>query len=286
MEPMAWINGHITRLAEATVSLEDRGYLLGDGVYEVIRVYDGFSFYFQAHLDRLHRSAEAIRIVLPYSDKEIRDATKKLLEKSGYSDAYIYMQVTRGRARRDHLFPDQAEPQMVIYVRPLDPLLPVNKVKPVPSITLPDQRWLNCHIKTINLLPNLLARQKAYEAGAAEAIMYRQDNTITEGTRSNVFAVINGIVRTHPETNLILSGVSRNIVISIMKDKHVAFAEEPFTREELSKASEVWITSTSLEVCPVSNVDNNSIGDKLPGPITASLMNEFRNEISRFSREA
>ncbi len=281
MEPMAWINGDITHLAEATISLEDRGYLLGDGVYEVIRVYNGFTFYFQAHLERLHKSAEAIRIVLPFRDEDIKKAAATLLEKSGYKDAYIYIQVTRGSARRDHLFPEETKPLMVIYVRPLDPLLPLDQVKPVSSITLPDQRWLNCHIKTINLLPNLLARQKANESGAVEAILYRQDNTVTEGTRSNVFAVIEGVIRTHPESNLILSGVSRNIVVKIIKDLDMKLDEQSFNRNELKKASEVWITSTSLEVCPVDFLDGSQIEGVHPGPITAALMNEFRNEISR-----
>jgi len=190
MENLAWINGEISNLAEAKVSLEDRGFLLGDGVYEVIRVYNGCTFYLNAHLERLHNSAGAIRIDIPYSDSDLKKAVNDLIIKSGYNDCYIYMQVTRGSAVRDHIFPAGITPGMVMYVRPMTALPDIEEVSPAGCITLPDERWLNCHIKTINLLPNLLARQKAHEAGAVEAIMYRPHGLVTEGTRSNVFIKI------------------------------------------------------------------------------------------------
>lgn len=279
MKNLAWINGKISELADAKVSLEDRGYLLGDGVYEVVRVYNGCAFYLNAHLERLKKSAEAVRMTIPYSFDQITAVTKELISESGYSDAYVYMQLTRGSAARDHLFPAETEPGMVMYIRPLPPLKALEEVTAAACITLPDERWMNCHIKTVNLLPNLLARQKAAEAGAVEAIMYRPGDIVTEGTRSNLFAVIDGVVRTHPETNLILSGITRQIVVALLEDRKLKFSETAFTLAELKTASEAWLTSTTLEVNPIDTIDRAALNRPVPGPITTSLMKDFRRII-------
>ncbi len=283
MQNLAWIDGLLINLAEAKVPLEDRGYLLGDGVYEVTRVYNGRPFYLSAHLERLQRSADAIRIAIPYSKPQIEKAADELISKSGCGEGYIYMQVTRGSAKRDHLFPADTPPSMTMYTRELNAVLPAEAVAPIKCITLPDERWLNCHIKTVNLLPNLLARQKASEAGAVEAILYRPGDLVTEGTRSNVFAVIDGTIRTHPTTNLILPGVTRSIVLSILNDLAIAYREVAFTLQELSKASEVWITSTTMEVNPVAEIDGQPIGGAVPGSICAQLMKKFREIITENS---
>jgi D-alanine transaminase len=283
LQNLAWIDGLLINLAEAKVPLEDRGYLLGDGVYEVTRVYNGRPFYLSAHLERLQRSADAIRIAIPYSKPQIEKAADELISKSGCGEGYIYMQVTRGSAKRDHLFPADTPPSMTMYTRELNAVLPAEAVAPIKCITLPDERWLNCHIKTVNLLPNLLARQKASEAGAVEAILYRPGDLVTEGTRSNVFAVIDGTIRTHPTTNLILPGVTRSIVLSILNDLAIAYREVAFTLQELSKASEVWITSTTMEVNPVAEIDGQPIGGAVPGSICAQLMKKFREIITENS---
>jgi D-alanine transaminase len=277
---LAWIDGVFIDLAEAKVPLEDRGYLLGDGVYEVTRVYSGRPFYITAHLERLQRSADAIKITIPYTKPEIEQAAAELISKSGCGDGYIYMQVTRGSARRDHLFPADTPSSMTMYTRELAALIPVESVVPIRCITLPDERWLNCHIKTVNLLPNLLARQKASEAGAVEAILYRPGDLVTEGTRSNVFAVIDGMIRTHPTTNLILPGVTRSIVLSILNELAIDYSESAFSLQDLRKASEVWITSTTMEVNPVAEIDGQPIEGAAPGPVCAQLMKKFREIIA------
>ncbi len=279
MKNLAWIDGKILELADARVSLEDRGYLLGDGVYEVIRVYNGCVFYLSAHLERLKKSADSVRMSIPYAFEEIAAVAQDLIAKSGYSDAYVYMQLTRGSAARDHLFPADVKPGMVMYVRPMQPLKILDEVTAASCITLPDERWLNCHIKTINLLPNLLARQKAAEAGAVEAIMYRPEDIVTEGTRSNVFAVIGGVVRTHPESNLILSGITRQIVVGLLRDSKLKFKETAFTLDELKTASEAWLTSTTLEVNPIGTIDQTQLDRPVPGPVTIGLMKDFRHII-------
>jgi D-alanine transaminase len=276
MQNLAWINGEITALESATVPMEDRGYLLGDGVYEVIRVYRGFPFFLSAHLDRLQKSAAAIRIDVPYSDDEIINIITELIAKSGCVEGYLYMQVTRGSAARDHLFPAGASPSMTMYVRELQPVSRVEEVKPAACITLPDERWMNCNIKTINLLPNLLARQKSAEAGALEAVLYRPGGIVTEGTRSNFFVLVDGVVRTHPESNLILSGISRGIVLDILDQLSIPFREEAFRLEDLRKASEAWLTSTIMEVNPVAVIDGLQVNGGKPGSVSMKLMHEFR----------
>lgn len=280
MQNLAWIDGTVVELSAAKVSLEDRAYLLGDGVYEVIRFYDRCLFYMDAHLDRLQNSATAIRLLLPYRRKDIVVAADQLIEESGFENGYLYLQVTRGSAKRDHLFPQEGKPSMIMYVRELPPLNPLEQVRPLHLITLPDERWLNCHIKTVNLLPNLLARQKAFESGATEAILYRPGGIVTEGTRSNIFAVIDGVVRTHPATNLILPGISRQIVLEILAEKNLACHEEALTLEDLLKASEVWVTSTNMEVNPVRSIDSLILPVPVPGPLCQILMKEFRSRVA------
>jgi D-alanine transaminase len=280
MQNLAWIDGTVVELSAAKVSLEDRAYLLGDGVYEVIRFYDRCLFYMDAHLDRLQNSATAIRLLLPYRRKDIVVAADQLIEESGFENGYLYLQVTRGSAKRDHLFPQEGKPSMIMYVRELPPLKPLEQVNPLHLITLPDERWLNCHIKTVNLLPNLLARQKAFESGATEAILYRPGGIVTEGTRSNIFAVIDGVVRTHPATNLILPGISRQIVLEILAENDLACHEDALTLEDLPKASEVWVTSTNMEVNPVRSIDSLILPVPVPGPLCQILMKEFRSRVA------
>jgi len=280
MQNLAWVDGTVVELSSAKVSLEDRAYLLGDGVYEVIRYYDRCLFYIDAHLDRLQKSARAIRLMLPYRRAEMIAAADELIAKSGYDNGYLYLQVTRGSAKRDHLFPEEGTPSMIMYVREMPPLTPLEQVKPIHLVTLPDERWLNCHIKTVNLLPNLLARQKAFESGAAEAILYRPGGVVTEGTRSNIFAVVEGVVRTHPATNLILPGISRQIVLEILAENNLTSKEEALTLEELQKASEVWVTSTNMEVNPARSIDSLILPVPVPGPVCLIMMKEFRSRIA------
>jgi len=280
MRNLAWINGSVCNLSEASISLEDRGYLLGDGVYEIIRVYNKTPFYLSAHLERIKRSAREIRLPLPYSPVEIEAVITDLLKQSGCIEGYIYIQLTRGPAPRDHLFPVEPKPSMVFYVREMASPGGADAVKPGKCITLPDERWLNCYIKSTNLLPNVLARQKAAEAGAVEAILYRAGGIVTEATRSNVFAVIGDKVRTHPESKLILSGITRRIALDILEELDVPSAEEAFTIEDLSSASEVFLTSTTMEIKPVCAVDEKPVGNNKTGPVGRSVIKAFWDKIA------
>ncbi|MFO7952644.1 MAG: D-amino-acid transaminase [Bacillota bacterium] len=279
MKNLAWINGEVCNLEEAKVPVEDRGFLFGDGVYEVIKIYNGKPFYLESHLERLQRSAEAISIPLSYSLAELRKHIAGLVEKSECEYGYLYMQVTRGCAPRGHLFPNDPAPTVLIYVRAFESNSSKDLAEPADCITLPDERWMNCYIKTVNLLPNILALQKAYEAGAAEAILYRPDGTVTEGTRTNIFAVIDGIVRTHPATRYILPGITRQIVLDLFERISVPVKEEAFKVSDLQNASEVWTASTGLEIFPVGTIDGKPLKEKPPGPVCKRLVEEFRKVV-------
>ncbi len=279
MKNLAWIDGTICDINEAKVPIEDRGYLFGDGVYDVVKIYNGRPFYLQAHLERLQRSANAIEIEIPYALPEIEKSIESLMKQSNCTDGYLYMQVTRGSAPRGHLFPLGNSPTMIMYVRSYEGSLHSEQIESADCITLPDERWLNCYIKSINLLPNVYALQKAYEAGAAEAILYRSDGTVTEGTHTNVFAVIDGTVRTHPQSKLILTGITRNIVLDLLSQLEVPVLEKAFSVDDLKHASEVWTTSTGLEIMPVSRIDGRAVKEFSTGPICKSLIDEFRKKV-------
>jgi len=272
---LAWLNGKICEIDDAKVSVQDRGFLFGDGVYDVIKIYNGNPFRLRSHLERLQRSCNAISIELPDSIGEVELVIRKLIKESACADGFIYMQVTRGCAPRDHYFPTGIEPTFLIYILDLGfPSLKTN-FKLIECITLPDERWMNCYIKSTNLLPNVLALQKAKEAGAGEAILCRPDGTVTEGTRANIFAVIDGTVRTHPESRLILTGVTRNVVLDILQKASIPVSEEAFSIDDLRKASEVWTTSTGHEISPVKKIDQHDIDTAVPGPVCSLLIEEF-----------
>lgn len=279
MGTLAWLNGNFCELDDAKVGVQDRGFLFGDGVYDVIKIYYGRPFSLQAHLERLQRSSLAISIDLPYSLEEIEVVIGSLIKDSKCMSGFVYMQATRGCAPRDHYFPSGVTPTLLIYV--LDIGMPASRdnLTPTDCITLPDERWMNCHIKSINLLPNILALQKAKEAGAGEAILYRADGTVTEGTRTNIFAVVDGTVRTHPESRHILTGITRNIALDILYNGNIRLAEKAFTIEDLREASEVWTTSTGLEIAPVKNIDGQLVNKVVPGPICSFLVEEFWKKI-------
>jgi D-alanine transaminase len=274
---LAWLSGEIYELDDAKIGVQDRGFLFGDGVYDVTKIYNSRPFRLSAHLDRLQRSSLAISIDIPHSKEEIENITKNLIEKSKCSDGFIYMQVTRGCSPRDHFFPTGVTPTLLIYILDIGSPPAKKDVKTAKCITLPDERWMNCHIKSTNLLPNVLAIQKAKEAGAGEAILFRPDGLITEGTRTNIFAVIDNEVRTHPESNLILAGITRSIAIDIFRKSDTPCFEKAFNLEDLKKATEVWTTSTGLEISPVHSIDETRIGEVVPGPVCRYLIEEFWN---------
>lgn len=268
-------NGEIIPRKGAVLDLDDRGYQFGDGIYEVIRIYGGTPFLMTPHLDRLSRSAREVGISL--SAEDISNLEKQLLEvaeKEGVSDGIFYVQITRGVYPRSQVFPpSDVAPVITAYAKPMS--RPEKALSEGVSLhLLPDIRWLRCDIKSLNLLPNVMARQTASELGCMEAIQHR-DNVVTEGAFSNVFIVSNGIVQTHPQGNLILSGITRAHVIQLSQEAGYQVIEESYSVDQLLKAEEVFITSTLNEIMPAVRIDESVIGKGTPGPVTRDLQSRF-----------
>lgn len=278
MEKMI-LNGEMRNRSEIKMELEDRGYQFGDGVYEVIRIYNGKLFTSEMHLTRLIESANKISINIPYTVGEIAAQLKDLVAENEITFGTVYMQFTRGVSPRNHAFPStDVTPVYVAYTKEV----PYNgALKPgAKAITIEDIRWLRCDIKSLNLLGNILAKQKAAEAGCLEAIQHR-DNMVTEGSSSNISIIVNGELKTHPATNLILNGITRQVMLKICKDLGVSYQEEVFTLEELMAADEVIMTSTTAEIMPITAIDGQSIGSGEPGTVTRQIQQAFHAEIER-----
>lgn len=260
--------------ADAKVSPQDRGYYFGDGIYEVFRIHHGRLLEMEAHLARLERSARELRIPLPYSLEELQRLLYRLIEADPVPVGILYLQITRGCAPRSHAFPAEGTPSVLTaYCKEL--ARPVEKLeKGISVITVPDIRWLRCDIKTLNLLGNVLARQEAVERNADEAILHR-NGTVTECSSSNLMIVKNGVIRTHPANNLILHGVTRQVVLGQARMLELPVAEEPFHLDALRGADEVFITGTTTEVTPVIAVDGEAVAGGKPGPITRRLQQEY-----------
>jgi D-alanine transaminase len=272
---LAYLNGWLGSLEEAHVSVNDRGYNFGDGVYEVLRAYDGVIFALEEHLKRLESSAAAVEIELPWKPAQLKNITEDTLSKSGIKEALIYIQVTRGTAPRSHSSEADMLPNLLVTVRNIIEIPPSLYSEGVKAITMPEFRWQMCNIKSISLQASVLAKRRADRAGAAEAFFVLPDGTVTEGASSNIFIVKDGVLLTHPADNRILSGVLRHFVLKVAESLEVKVRVEPFKISDLMKAEEVFITGTVAEVVPVVNVDGKIIGGGQPGPLTGLLHQGF-----------
>jgi D-alanine transaminase len=270
----AFLNGRFLPLAEATISIEDRGFQFGDGVYEVIRTYRGQPFKLNAHLARLDRSAQAIDLQQPFSSDQWADYVKEGLRLAAFPEAKIYVQITRGTAPRDHAYAPDLQPTVLMTIRELQPLNAGIQANGVAVITMKDIRWGRCDIKSINLLANVLARQQAKDRGVFEAILVR-DGQVTEGAVSNVFIVRDRNLFTAPEGAWILSGVTREVVLDLARHEGLTVQERYCSEQELLEATEVFLTGTTVEILAVVQIDGKPIGRGQPGPVTLSLAKRF-----------
>ena len=277
MPDLAFVNGTVTLLEEAVIPIRDRGFLLADGVYEVLRCYDGHIFEVEPHLDRLEGSLRGIGMRLPVSRRKLRQLLEELRRRSGHADARLYVQVTRGVAPRQHAFPRHARPSLVVYVEGVPRPRATIAGKGVAAITLRDWRWERCDLKTIALLANVLAKQLAVEAGAHEAIFVGPDGSVREGSSANVFAVRGREVWTHPLGPAILPGVSRAVLLRLARELGLRVRERRFGRRQLYAADEVLLSSTMQEVLPVVRIDGRPIGSGRPGPVARALGERFRD---------
>jgi D-alanine transaminase len=275
MPDVAFVNGVFLPLAEATVSVEDRGFQFGDGIYELLRVYGRVPLRPLDHLARLERSARALGIALPFDTARWMSVITEAVHRSDYSEAKVYIQVTRGVAPRDHTYSATLAPTIVITVRAL--ALPMESLYTdgADVVTVPDLRWGRCDIKSVSLVANVLAKQQARNAGAFEAVFVR-DGFVLEGATSNVMAVHHGSLVTPPEGPLLLSGVTRHLALQLAHEAGVSLAERPLKETDLYTAEEALLTGTTIEILPVVRINGRCIGEGFPGPITKELMTRFR----------
>ncbi len=274
MPELAYLNGEIMPIEKAFVPIEDGGSQFGDAAYEYIASHDGKMFFVNDHLARLERSLK--ELCFPeVSLKKVKSAVEKLFMESQLKRAGIYIQISRAVDQRSHAYSNKEPVQIVMTVRAL-PDKHIHAESGAHAITMEDYRWDRCDIKTVQLLPNILAKQKAVDKGAYDTIFISKENIVREATSSNVFIVKSKNVITHPLTNNILPGITRKIILEICRDKKIPFEERFFSLTDLYNADEIFLSGTTTEVLPIVSVDNKAIADGKPGKLTKTLFRELR----------
>ncbi len=271
-----FLNGKFLPESQAHVSVLDRGFIFGDGIYEVIPVYGGKLFRFDEHMSRLQNSLDAIKIINPLSGDEWKKTLIELIHLNGDGDLSLYLQITRGSAKRDHAIPENPTPTVFAMCNELKPLATEIINEGVAAITIDDIRWSRCHIKATSLLPNILLRQEALDQGAAEAILIRDDQA-TEGAASNLFAVIDGVITTPPKGPMLLPGITRDLVLELAKNNALPCQEKTISLTELQQADEIWLTSSTKEILSVTQLDKKAIANGKPGPLYQQLLTLYQD---------
>lgn len=275
MPNIAYVNGQFFPLEQATISIEDRGFQFGDGVYEVVRTYGGVPFRLYDHFARLESSARAVSIPVPFSRSDCEALIREGLQRSEFVSCLVYIQLTRGVAPRAHLFPSPAKPTLIMTFRAIPETDGVLQRQGVSVVTLPDLRWGWCSIKSLNLLANVLAKQEASDAGANEAILVK-DGLVTEGCSSNVCLVRDGAIITPPLSDQLLAGVTRAVVLESARKAGIVVDEREVTQEELTQAEELFLIGTTIEVLPVTALNGVPVGGRTPGPVTHVVIDALR----------
>ena len=279
---IVYLNGDFLPLSEAKVSVLDRGFIFGDGVYEVIPVFGKRLFRLEEHLERLENSLKAIKLENPLSRQEWIDTLEKLIARNQGENQAIYLQVTRGPAKRDHNFPKTVVPTVFIKSDPIEAQPPSEGVK---AITCADIRWQLCDIKSIALLANILLRRQAVEAGAYEAILIR-DGYVMEGAASNVFIVVDGVAITPPKSQFILPGITRDLILEVMQAAKLPCREAEIPESQLHLAEEIWVTSSTREIVPIVTLDNKPVGNGEIGPIWEQVLKLYQENKQKLSSHA
>ena len=278
---MVFLNGKLVPIEEAKIPVLDRGFIFGDGVYELVPVYSRVAFRLEEHLARLERSLGETKIRNPYSRAQWRDIIYRLVDAQPFEDQGVYFQVTRGVAKRDHAFPKDAEPTVFMMSNPL--VTPPKEVvqKGASAVSAQDNRWLRCDIKSISLVGNCLLRQLSAEVGAIETLLFR-DGKLTEASASNVFVVKRGVILS--PAKLILPGITYDVVAEIAHANNLPMEFGDITEAQVRSADEIWVTSSSKEVVPVVTLDGAKVGDGRPGPVFArmyQLYQDFKQKVMR-----
>ncbi|MBM3352791.1 MAG: D-amino acid aminotransferase [Betaproteobacteria bacterium] len=284
---MVFLNGTLMPIEEAKVPVLDRGFIFGDGVYELVPVYSRVPFRLEEHLARLERSLELVRIRNPYARAEWRDILLEVIRRQPFEDQGVYFQVTRGVAKRDHAFPKDAVPTVFVMSNPL--LTPPRELveRGAAALTAVDERWLHCDIKSISLIGNCLLRQVSADAGAVETILFR-DGRLTEASASNVFVVRRGVILSPPKSNLILPGITYEVIAELARAAALPFEYRDLSRDEVFTADEIWVTSSSKEVLAVVTLEGKPVGEGRPGPLFRrmhALYQDFKLKVMRAGKE-
>lgn len=283
MTDIVHLNGKFMPIEEAYIPVLDRGFIFGDGVYEVIPVYSKHPFRLAEHLRRLQYSLDKIRIPNPHSDAEWTQLVNEMVKRNSGDDQSVYLQITRGVAKRDHAFPKGVTPTVFLMSNPLVTPAPAQVDSGVACITADDYRWLNCDIKSVSLLGNCLLRQLSADVGATETILFR-DGKLTEASSSNVFVVKNGVLLTPPKDNFVLPGITYDVVLEIARAREFEVEVRAVTEAEVRSADEIWVTSSTKEVLAVTTLDGKPVGDGRPGPLFRrmhTLYQQFKQDHMR-----
>jgi len=280
---IAYLNGDYLPLEKAKISTQDRGFLFGDGVYEVIPVYQKQIFTLYAHIERLKHSLEATSILNPLTDNDWQKLLYKIVHLHPWQNQYLYIQVTRGvQLQRDHLPEPDLTPTLYIYSNELKPLASTIVENGISAITLEDIRWLRCDIKAITLLPNILLKMAAQQQGAQDAILIKPDGQVAEGTSNNVFILKDQTLFTPPNGTQILPGITRSVILKLAESHQNQFIEKPLSQKDLETADEIWLTSSTKNAVPVTQLNNQPVGNGRPGEIWQRFQCYFDREIQTF----
>lgn len=280
MARISYVDGHYLLHSDSLVHIEDRGYQFADGIYEYFAFYNNTLLDGERHFKRLERSLKELNIAAPMSLASLKLVIRELIDRNGRSEGGLYLQITRGVARRDHVFPKISKPILTMTVCAPKSPRPEEMKHGVHVITAPDHRWHRRDIKSVSLLANILAKQQASMKSAREAWLSLEDGTFTEGSASNIYIVNGkGELRTHPADHHILGGVARDVVLGLARANGVKVVEKPFTRNDIKNSQEAFMTSTSINVLPVVRIDDIRIGSGKPGSVTKKLMELYHAHI-------
>lgn len=277
---MEWIlhNDEFIQEDELKISKEDRGYQFGDGIYEVIRVYGGSLYTAKEHIDRFYDSAEKVKIVVPFTKDVFHKMMYDLVEKNEITNGQVYVQITRGSYVRQHQFPADSSPVIVAYTKTVERPLELMQ-NGVRAKFIEDMRWLRCDIKSLNLLGNVMAKQEAYDHGCYEAVLHRGE-IITEGSSSNMYGIKENVLFTHPATNLILDGITRRTILELCDELDIRVQQTPMTKDQALRMDEFFMSSTTAEIIPLTEIDGSKIGNGTRGALTEKLQKAFEAKLN------
>lgn len=283
-DSIVYLNGETLRLGDARISVLDRGFIFGDGIYDVVPAYNGRAFRMKEHLDRLERSLASIRIQVDLTQADWENLITGLIRRSGLGDCMAYIQVTRGVAKRDHAFPKNAKPTVFCMVAPMVRPDATQREQGLSAVSIPDLRWLRCEIKSTSLLGNVLAKQAAIDAGVDEVLQFR-DGFLSEGASCNIWIAKDGVLMAPPRSNLILEGIRYSLLEELAEQAGVPFKAAAISEDDVNNADEIMMTSATKEILPVTQYNGKPVGSGKPGPVYETLRKGYDEVIRKLEQD-